>query len=75
MLDRKELARILEQVEKENSLSGAILVSQDGEMLYAADRRASLMRGQEDLQDEQAGHADGDGQQGVLCAPGDEDGE
>ena len=35
----------------------------------------SLMRGQERLQDEQAGHAEGDGQQDVLCAPGDEDGE
>ena len=34
MLDRKELARILEQIEKEHSLSGAMLVSQDGEVLY-----------------------------------------
>jgi len=34
MMSKKELALVFEQLEKEHSFSGAILVSQDGEVLF-----------------------------------------
>ena len=34
MMSKKELALVFEQLEKEQSFSGTILVSQDGEVLF-----------------------------------------